>query len=220
MAERPRRIAITGASRGLGRALIDQFVALGHVISGCARDTAAMEELKRQHGEPHRFEAVDVSSDDEVARWALDVIAKGPPDLLLNIAAIINRNAPLWEVPADEFSRLIDINIKGAYHVLRHFVPAMAARGEGVIVNFSSGWGRTASPEVAPYCASKWAIEGLTRALSMELPHGVAAIPLNPGVIHTDMLDSCFGRGAANYPSPQAWGGQGGAVPLGPQLRG
>ena len=85
--------------------------------------------------------------------------------------------APLWQVPADEFSRLIDVNISGVYYVIRHFGPAMVARGRGVIVNFSSGWGRSVSPEVAPYYATKWAIEGLTRALAEELPKGMAAVP-------------------------------------------
>jgi NAD(P)-dependent dehydrogenase (short-subunit alcohol dehydrogenase family) len=89
--------------------------------------------------------------------------------------------------------------------VIRHVVPAMIARGSGVIVNLSSGWGRSTSPEVAPYCASKWAIEGLTRALAQELPRGLAAVPLNPGIIDTAMLRSCFGESASEHPGPEEW---------------
>jgi NAD(P)-dependent dehydrogenase (short-subunit alcohol dehydrogenase family) len=81
----------------------------------------------------------------------------------------------------------------------------MVARKEGVIVNFSSGWGRSTSPEVAPYCASKYAIEGLTKALAQELPEGMAAVPLNPGVIDTDMLRQAWNDGAASYPKAEAW---------------
>jgi NAD(P)-dependent dehydrogenase (short-subunit alcohol dehydrogenase family) len=81
----------------------------------------------------------------------------------------------------------------------------MIKAGRGVIVNLSSGWGRSVSPEVAPYCASKFAVEGMTRALAAELPDGLAAIPLNPGVINTDMLQSCWGDDAAQYPSPKEW---------------
>src|SRR5262249_42082380 len=99
----------------------------------------------------------------------------------------------------------IDVNVKGVANVIRHFVPAMVARKSGVVVNFSSGWGRSAASEVAPYCASKWAIEGLTMALAQELPRGMAAVPLNPGVIDTDMLRSCSGGSAARYPSPKKW---------------
>ena len=135
-----------------------------------------------------------------------EVLASHPaPDLLLNVAAIINRNAPLWDVPAREFSDVIDINIKGVANVIRHFVPAMIRRGSGVIVNFSSGWGRSTDAEVAPYCATKWAIEGLTRAFAEEVPPGFAVVSLNPGIINTDMLRSCFGDRAASYPTAPEW---------------
>ena len=97
------------------------------------------------------------------------------------------------------------MNIKGVANVIRAFVPAMVEAKRGVIVNLSSGWGRSTSPEVAPYCASKWAIEGLTKALAQELPAGMAAVPLNPGVINTEMLKTCFGESAASYPKAEEW---------------
>jgi NAD(P)-dependent dehydrogenase (short-subunit alcohol dehydrogenase family) len=104
------------------------------------------------------------------------------------------------------FDNVIDVNIKGTAHVLRHFLPAMIHRGTGVVVNFSSGWGRSTSPEVSAYCASKWAIEGMTQALAQELPEGLAAVSLNPGIINTEMLQTCFGKeGAAPYPDAQQW---------------
>jgi len=104
-----------------------------------------------------------------------------------------------------EFDAVINVNIKGVANVLRSFLPAMVARRRGVIVNFSSGWGRSTSPEVAAYCASKWAIEGLTQALAQELPRGMAAVALNPGIIDTEMLRSCFGVGASRYPRAERW---------------
>ena len=72
-------------------------------------------------------------------------------------------------------------------------------------MNLSSGWGRSTSPEVSTYCASKWAVEGLTRSLASELPPGVAAVAVNPGVIDTDMLRSCMGDVAGTYPGPEEW---------------
>src|SRR5205085_4965524 len=119
-------------------------------------------------------------------------------------------------------SAVIDVNIKGVANVIRHFVPAMIARGRGIIVNFSSGWGRSTDAEVAPYCATKWAIEGLTQSLAQELPSGMAAIPLNPGIIDTDMLRTCFGGDAASYPSPEEWSEQAAAflLRLGPRDNG
>jgi NAD(P)-dependent dehydrogenase (short-subunit alcohol dehydrogenase family) len=203
--ERGKTIVITGATRGLGLALVQRFVASGHSVIGCGRSREAVEKLQ-SFGEPHHFAAVDVASEKQVKSWAERVLARyGPPDLLLNNAALINRNASLWEVPAEEFDLVIDVNIKGVANVIRCFVPAMIERKTGVIVNFSSGWGRSAAAEVAPYCATKWAIEGLTQALAQELPRGMAAISLNPGIIDTDMLRSCFGSSAASYPSPQKW---------------
>ncbi|MDT3735576.1 MAG: SDR family NAD(P)-dependent oxidoreductase [Denitratisoma sp.] len=219
----PRRVLITGVSRGLGHAMAEEFARHGHVVIGCGRSHKPMEALQAQLGAPHRFDVVDIADDAAVKAWAKDVLAShGAPDLLINNAALMNRNAPLWKVPAQEFDSVIDVNIKGTANVLRHFVPAMVKAGKGVIVNFSSGWGRAVDAEVAPYCATKWAIEGLTRALAQELPAGLTAVPLNPGIIDTAMLRSCFGNGAAGYPRPEEWARQ--AVPfllaLGPRHNG
>lgn len=201
-----KTILITGVSRGLGRALTEEFIRLGHVVLGCGRSEKEIAALQKQFPAPNDFAVVNVADDAQVAAWARKVLSShAAPDLLLNNAALINRNAPLWQVSAREFSDVIDVNIKGVTNVIRHFVPAMIARGRGVIVNFSSGWGRSTDAEVAPYCATKWAIEGLTQALAQELPPGLAAVPLNPGIIATAMLRSCFGGDAAGYPSPAEW---------------
>jgi NAD(P)-dependent dehydrogenase (short-subunit alcohol dehydrogenase family) len=217
-----RRILITGAGRGLGQAMTAGFAALGHTVVGCSQSPERVKSLQKEFGNPHRFDVVDVACDKQVAAWAKSVLADGPPDLLLNNAAIMNKPAPLWEVPPGEFSAVIDVNIKGVYYVLRHFVPAMVGEKAGVIVNFSSGWGRSTSPEVAPYCATKYAIEGLSLALAAELPAGMCAIPLNPGIINTDMLQVCFPENADTYPSPEEWAKK--AVPfllsLGPKHNG
>ncbi len=199
-------IVITGVTRGLGRAMANEFARLGHTVVGCGRSQKEIAQLRAELGKPHDFALVDVAADDQVKAWAAEVLgAYGAPSLLLNNAAIINRNARLWEVSADEFSQVMDVNVKGTVSVIRHFLPAMIKAGQGVVVNFSSGWGRSTDAEVAPYCASKWAIEGLTQSLSQELPSGLAAVALNPGIINTDMLRSSFGGSASSYPSPERW---------------
>ncbi len=199
-------VVITGATRGLGRAMVDEFARKGHSVLGCGRSQKGIEALRGQLGAPHDFSVVDVASDDQVKAWADRVLGVcGPPDLVLNNAGVINRNARLWEVPERECSQVIDVNIKGIANVIRHFVPAMVKRKSGVIVNFSSGWGRSTDAEVAPYCATKWAVEGLTQAFAQELPSGMAAVALNPGIINTEMLQSCFGGSASGYPSPAEW---------------
>lgn len=207
------KIVITGVSRGLGRVLVEGMTAEGHQVAGCARSSAAVESLQEQFGPPHHFAVVDVSDVDAVQRWAeATLAAMGAPDLLINNAALINQSAPLWEVPIEEFSRLIDVNIKGMYYVIKAFLPSMIEAERGIVVNLSSAWGRTPSSDVAPYCASKWAVEGLTQSLAMDLPTGLAAVPVNPGIINTDMLQTCFGEGAGNFPDAKAWSRQ--AVPF------
>jgi len=204
--DKPRTILLTGATRGLGRALVSRFAERGHIIWGCGRNAAQVGALRGQFPAPHDFATVDVASDDQVGRWAERLLRDhGPPDVVLNNAAVMNRLAPLWEIPAAEFDAVIDVNIKGVANVIRHIVPAMVRRGRGIIVNFSSGWGRSTAPEVAPYCASKYAIEGLTKALAEELPAGMAAVPLNPGIIDTDMLRVCFQEAAGHYSDAEHW---------------
>ncbi|MGQ0637310.1 MAG: SDR family oxidoreductase [Planctomycetaceae bacterium] len=201
-----KTIVVTGVTRGLGRALADRFIELGHSVLGCGRSAAEVGSLRRKFPKPHDFAIVDVSRDEQVADWAKRLLGEyGPPDLLVNNAAVINRNAPLWEVPADDFQRIVEVNIIGVTNCIRHFVPAMAVKKRGVIVNLSSGWGRSTAPKVAPYCATKWAIEGLTQALAQELPEGMAAVPLNPGIINTEMLQSCFGKKSQGYPTADEW---------------
>jgi NAD(P)-dependent dehydrogenase (short-subunit alcohol dehydrogenase family) len=201
-----KTILITGVSRGLGRAMAEEFIRLGHTVLGCGRSEKEAAQLRKRFAPPHDFAVVDVSADELVEAWAKQILkSHGAPDLLLNNAGIINRNAPLWQVGAEEFSNVVDVNLKGTANVIRHFVPAMVKNKSGVIVNFSSGWGRSTSAEVAPYCATKWAIEGLTQALAQELPPGMAAVPLNPGIINTEMLRSCFGGSASGYPPAEEW---------------
>ena len=203
MSEQPKVIVLTGASRGLGRAMLEGFLARGHTVAACARSKISVEA---KNANPKLFASLDVCDASEVEGWAKSVIAEvGAPDLLINNAALINRSAPLWELTAEEFDPVIDVNINGVFKVIRAFVPVMIRKNRGVIVNFSSGWGRSTAPEVAPYCATKWAIEGLTQALAQELPPGMAAVPLNPGVIDTEMLRSCFGGSAGSYPKPESW---------------
>lgn len=206
-ADKPKKIVvITGVTRGLGRAMADKLIALGHTVLGCGRTRELIEQLRAANSKRHDFDVVDVTSEEQVQEWVARLHKKcGAPDFVINNAATTNANAPLWKISGKEFSDVIDVNIKGVANVIRHFLPNMIKKHRGVIVNFSSGWGRSADKEVAPYVATKWAIEGLTQSLAMELPPGLAAIALNPGIVNTEMLQSSFGESAAHYPSPTRW---------------
>jgi len=199
-------VLVTGVSQGLGRAMTENFIAEGCTVIGCARNEKAIQNLNQTYGKPHHFTAVDVADEAQVQQWKETVLAEyDPPELLVNNAALINQSTEFWNVPTAEFDQIIDVNIKGVANVMRQFLPAMMAKQRGIIVNFSSGWGRSTSPHVVPYCTTKWAIEGLTRALAQELPSGMAAIPLNPGIIHTEMLETCFGSSAASFTPVDQW---------------
>src|SRR5262245_26908413 len=201
-----RVIVVTGVTRGLGRALVPHFITAGHTVAGCGRSATHVAELQKQYASPNLFAAVDVSDAAAIEAWATQVLAKiGPPNLLINNAAVMNPIAPLWKIAAEDFNRVVDVNVKGVVNSIRAFVPAMVARKSGVIVNLSSGWGRSTAPDVAPYCASKFAVEGLSLAMAQELPKGMAAIPLNPGVIATDMLRQSWGAEVEGYQSAEQW---------------
>ena len=200
-----KHIAITGTSRGLGQALAARFEELGHEVAGGGRTKAA------QLGEPvsGRYFELDVTDVDSQESWWDSVESElgSLPDVVIANAALINASASLWEVPVEEFRNVVDVNINGVFLTFRQFLNRWmrSERKESVLIALSSGWGRSTSPEVAPYCATKWAIEGLVKALSQELPQGLAVVALNPGIIDTEMLRSCFGTGASHYSQPRDW---------------
>jgi NAD(P)-dependent dehydrogenase (short-subunit alcohol dehydrogenase family) len=199
-------VCISGCSKGLGRAMAIEFHKRGWKVAGGARNDAALENLKEEIGDLCFFQAFDVSKSEEVENFAQSVEEKlGVPNLLVNNAGIINKNAPLTQISPEEFASVLSINLGGIHNMIRSFVPRMEKRGNGIIVNFSSYWGQSTAPEVGPYCATKWGVEGLTRSLAQELPQGLATVAFNPGIIDTDMLRSCFGDGAASHENPVDW---------------
>ena len=183
-----------------------EFASRGWRIAGGARDTQALAELESTLSTEHLLQSMDVTKPGEVDDFAQaieDIL--GTPDLLVNNAGLINRNAPMTKVSPEEFSSILAVNLGGIHNMIRAFVPKMEKAGRGIIANFSSYWGQSTAPDVGPYCATKWGVEGLTRSLAQELPCGLAAVAFNPGVINTDMLRSTFGKEAQSYPLPQEW---------------
>jgi NAD(P)-dependent dehydrogenase (short-subunit alcohol dehydrogenase family) len=200
----PIVVALTGCTRGLGRALARYLADQGAIVAGCGRSEHEIARMRNEYGGEHDFAVVDVGADQSVKTWAKRVVDRfGAPHLLLNNAATIARNSPVWELAAHETDAVLRVNVAGTMNVLRHFVPAMIERSEressmpGMIVNFSSGWGRSTSPDVAVYCASKWAIEGLTQSLAQDLANTrLRAFALNPGIIDTE----CCGNALVSQP--------------------
>jgi len=198
-----RQVIVTGCSRGIGKALVEQFCASSISVAGCARST----DLLREHGDDPYFRSVDVTDSDAMEKWAQDLASAGMiPDLVVANAGYLSEPGPLWEISPEEFDLVIDVNVKGVANAARAFLPGMIDAGAGTFVALSSGWGRSTSPGVAPYCASKFAVEGLIGALSQDLPAGVSAVTLSPGVVHTQMLARAFGaREASTAVDPGEW---------------
>ncbi|MFV5170208.1 SDR family oxidoreductase [Bacillus cereus] len=202
-----KSVIITGVTQGLGRAMVDRFHELGWNIYGCGRSKDKIEELKKQYSKIHDFQVIDVSDSQQVNNWANYILnTHTAPDMIINNASIVNQNAQLWKITAQEFENVINVNVNGVVNVIRAFVPAMVARKEGIIINMSSSWGREGEAELAPYCASKFAIEGITKSMALELPHGMAVVALDPGgSISTPMLKSCEPQYINESPTPETW---------------
>ncbi|MDA2020784.1 SDR family NAD(P)-dependent oxidoreductase [Bacillus cereus] len=202
-----KSVIITGVTQGLGRAMVDRFHELGWNIYGCGRSKNKIEELKKQYSKIHDFQVIDVSDSQQVNDWANYILNRHmAPDLIINNSSIVNQNAQLWKITAQEFENVMNVNVNGVVNVIRAFVPAMVARKEGIIINMSSSWGREGEAELAPYCASKFAIEGITKSMALELPHGMAVVALDPGgSISTPMLKSCAPQYINESPTPETW---------------
>ncbi|CAL9324554.1 SDR family NAD(P)-dependent oxidoreductase [Streptomyces sp. SudanB66_2053] len=207
-------VVISGVTRGLGRALLLRFAALGHPVAGCGRDAAALAgilaELEQlgQAGARHLLVQLDVTAADGVDNWAQRVYEElGPPNLVIANAGLISAPAPLWEVPLAEFEAVLQTNVVGVYAMARAFLPRIA--DGGTLVNFSSGWGRNPRGMHATYTASKFAVEGLTRAVAQEVAQlrpSVHVVALDPGGgVDTAMLATCLPDEHSTYPSPDAW---------------
>lgn len=199
-------VVITGVTSGLGAAMIDEFAHRGWMIAGCGRSVSEIAKLRGKFGSQHSFEIVDVADIDAVQQWGKTIQEScgGEINLLINNASIINRPAKSWDIPLMEFKKVIDVNVMGVVSAIHVMMPMMSS--QGVIVNISSGWGRAGDSNVSAYCASKFAIEGLTQSMAKELPEGMAVVSLDPrDGVRTPMLQICCPEYMEQAPTPEAW---------------
>lgn len=197
---------ITGVSRGLGLALVRAFAARSVRVVGCARGAEAVRSLRAEFGPPHSFAKVDVSDAAAVEDWVGHEVERGGvPFWVVNNAAVIHNPQPMWEVEPVDIAQLLAVNVGGTLNVIRAVMPHLLQRGTGMIINMSSGAGRMGLPRIGVYCATKWAVEGLSHSLATELPGGIGVVALSPGMVNTDMLQTCYPDEARNYPEPNAW---------------
>jgi NAD(P)-dependent dehydrogenase (short-subunit alcohol dehydrogenase family) len=189
-----KRVIVTGCSTGIGRATAVELAARGYEVIATARRQETLSDLKVA-----QTLALDVDSDDSVAA-ALD--AAGPVDVLVNNAGF-GVEGPVESVPLDEVRRMFETNFFGAVRMIKAFLPGMREKGSGAIVNVTSTAGIAAPPLGGYYAASKFALEGLSESLHLEVGHfGIRVIVIEPGFIET-----AFGANAVDHrgePGPYA----------------
>ncbi len=190
-------VVITGAGSGIGRETAFEFAEEGAAIA-CADLDATMaqrtaEDIVKKGGKAHAF-TVDVTKADSVAQL-FDAAARqlGQLDVLLNSAGI-REISPVLELPAEEFAKVMNVNVNGTFLCSQAFGRQLVAAGRpGVIVNIASTLGVTAAPRRAAYTASKHAVVGLTKEMAMELGEkGIRVTAVGPGVTRTPLTERYF----------------------------
>ncbi|MGW2339744.1 oxidoreductase [Streptomyces sp. NPDC001661] len=182
---------ITGASSGFGRAITEAAVAAGDVVVAAARRTAPLDDLVAAHPDQVEALALDVTAIDDV-RAAVDGVAArhGRIDVLVNNAGRGMVGA-VEEATDAELRDLMDLHFFGPAALTRAVLPHMRARGSGTIVQLTSMGGRFAFAGVGAYCATKFALEGLSEALAAEVaPLGIRVLIVEPGAFRTGFAGS------------------------------
>lgn len=184
---------VTGAGSGIGRSTAEAFAAAGAavVVADVDLDGAAgtVEAIAAAGGTAMQV-ACDVTDEDAVrAAVAAAVDAYGGLDYACNNAGIEGHPAPVADLDAREFRRVLDVNVMGVFFGMKYQIPAMRARGGGVIVNISSTAGYRGYPSMSPYVASKHAVTGLTRTAALECAtQGIRVLSVHPAAIETPMI--------------------------------
>jgi NAD(P)-dependent dehydrogenase (short-subunit alcohol dehydrogenase family) len=182
-----KKVFITGASRGIGKAIAEAFCAEGAWVTGTR--TAKTDVL-----DPTCQEWVEADfSDITQIEFCADVLRSSEPDILINNAGV-NKNAPFIEIDPADFKVIQQVNVFAPFMFCQAAVPAMKSKGWGRIVNISSIWGKISMANRAAYSASKFALDGMTLALAAEHSlDGIIANSVAPGFIDTDLTHRMLG---------------------------
>ncbi len=180
-----RRVWVTGAGRGIGRAVAETFAALGAQVTGI--------DLAFEEGGPDlRAATCDIADPAQVERLCHTLLAEGPPDVLVHAAGVL-RLGGIAELTAADWHACMAVNAGGAFNLLHVLAPIFRERRSGAIVAVASNAGHVPRIGMAAYGASKAALSSLIRSVGLELaPHGVRCNIVSPGSTDTAMLRSMW----------------------------
>lgn len=199
---------ITGASRGIGRAIALTFAREGARVAATGRDRARCEPvvaaITAQGGHAQTL-TLDVAKDEDVTAAVEHIQATwGRIDILVNNAGIIQFHLPVWETTVEQWDTVMQVNLRGTFLCCRAVIPHMLKQGHGIIINMVSSSARMADDDMGPYTASKWGMAGYTTSLARSLrPHGIRVNGLNPGWVDTDMARAAVPEGDPEWSTPE-----------------
>ena len=192
MIDNPGVALVTGASRGIGRALAEDLLARGWRVAALSRDQEALSAFAAAAPADRVLPLVADVTDGPAMSQSFAALAAlwRVPDLVVANAGVLAAVGPTWQTDPEQWWYEFEVNVRGVYTTLRNVVPAMVQRGSGRVVVMSSGLGRAPSPWSSAYGASKAAITHLVSSIAAELTGtGVAVFAISPGMVRTDMTD-------------------------------
>jgi len=185
-------VLVTGGSRGIGKATAKRFKLQGASVAILSKDE---RRLKKTAEEIHAFGVVaDVRDSKQVSKAIQKILVHfGRIDILINNAGVAYSNN-LIDTKEKEWDEIFDVNVKGIYLVTKVVLPLMVKNHSGVIINVSSGAGKSGIPGYYAYSASKFAVIGLTESLAGEVEkEGIKVFAICPGMVATDMIKKLTG---------------------------
>ncbi len=185
---------ITGASQGIGKAIAIKLAELGYDLALVARNLEKLQDVQKIISSKYSVQTkilvldiTDISSVEKMLAGTIDQFKA--PDVLINCAGFAKRGTS--EIAADEFEKMLKVNLVGMHHVVKACVPKMKEQKQGHIINVASMSGRVALANLGAYAASKFGVVGYTESLYKELaPFHIKVTTINPGMVNTEMTDS------------------------------
>jgi 2-dehydro-3-deoxy-L-rhamnonate dehydrogenase (NAD+) len=188
-----QRAVVTGGAQGIGRAIVERFLASGAAVAIWDRDAALAEQTARALRPRGRVEWVDVDVtklEDVERACARSTAALGPIEILVNNAGIAGPNLTTWEYPPEAWAQVLAVNLNGPFYCARTLLPHMIAANYGRIVNVASIAGKEGNPNASAYSASKAGLIALTKSLGKELAsYEIAVNCVTPAAAKTAIFE-------------------------------